>query len=164
MIKIKGKDYVMVNERIKDFRKDHPDYSLVSEIVQLTEDSCVIKASILDTDGKVLATGHAQEDRQSTMINKTSYIENCETSAWGRALGNLGYGIDTSIASAEEVSMAIAKQDLIEKDAVPTSSGHSFGSEQCAECGCDIADKVAKYSSEKFGQPLCMNCQKNIGV
>lgn len=47
---------------------------------------------------------------------------------------------------------------------VPTSTGHSFGSEQCAECGCDITDKVSKYSSEKFGQPLCMNCQKNIGV
>lgn len=111
-IKIKGKDYVMVNERLKAFREEHKDYSLISEILNLSEESCVIKASILDESGRVLATGHAQEDKSSSMINNTSFVENCETSAWGRALGNFGYGIDTSVASANEVAMAIAKQDL----------------------------------------------------
>jgi hypothetical protein len=48
-----------------------------------------------------------------SLVNKTSYIENCETSAWGRALGNLGIGIDASIASAEEVITAIAQQNNI---------------------------------------------------
>jgi hypothetical protein len=47
----------------------------------------------------------------SSNINKTSYVENCETSAIGRALAMLGIGIDTSIASANEVSDAISKQD-----------------------------------------------------
>ena len=61
-------------------------------------------------NGKIVATGHAQEKEGSTFINKTSYIENAETSAIGRALGLLGIGIDTSIASAEEVSTAIANQ------------------------------------------------------
>ena len=56
------------------------------------------------------ANGFAQEDKSSSYINKTSYVENCETSAWGRALANLGIGIDTSIASSNEVSMAISKQ------------------------------------------------------
>lgn len=111
-IKIKGKDYVMVNERLKAFREEHKNYSLISEIISMTEESCVIKASILDENGRVLATGHAQEDKTSSMINQTSFVENCETSAWGRALGNFGYGIDTSVASANEVAMAIAKQEL----------------------------------------------------
>lgn len=111
-IKIQGKEYVMVNERLKAFRADHPEYSLISEIVNLDNNSCIIKASILNDKGVVIATGHAQEDRDSTYINKTSFIENCETSAWGRALGNFGYGIDTSVASADEVAMAIAKQNL----------------------------------------------------
>ena len=78
-INIKGKDYVMVNERIKEFREKYAGWSLISEIINLTEDTCVIKATVLDPNGQVLATGHAQEDRSSSMINKTSFVENCET-------------------------------------------------------------------------------------
>lgn len=110
-VNIKGKNYVMVNERIKYFRDNFKDWSLTSELVSLTDDSCVIKAVVSDENGRVIATGFAQENRESSMINKTSFVENCETSAWGRALGNLGIGIDDSIASAEEVDMAIKKQD-----------------------------------------------------
>lgn len=111
-ISIKGKPYIMVNERLKEFRENekYKGWSLTSEIVSLTENSCVIKAIVCDESGIVKATGMAQEDKQSSAINKTSYVENCETSAWGRALGNLGIGIDESIASAEEVTIAIAKQ------------------------------------------------------
>ena len=53
----------------------------------------------------------AYEKENSTFINKTSYIENCETSALGRALGIAGFGIDTSVASAEEVQNAINNQN-----------------------------------------------------
>jgi len=103
--------YVMVNARIKEFRENekYAGMSLVSEIVSLTETNCVIKAMIIK-DGIILATGFAQEEKGNSFINKTSYLENCETSAWGRALGNLGIGIDESIASAEEVINAMAKQ------------------------------------------------------
>ena len=93
-VNIKGKNYIMVNERLKHFRANYLGWCLTSEIVSLTEDSCVIKATIVDADGRVVATGFAQEDRTSSMINKTSFVENCETSGWGRALGNLGIGID----------------------------------------------------------------------
>jgi hypothetical protein len=110
-INIKGRPYVMVNERLSAFRKDKPDWSLESEIVMLDSDSVTIKAIIKDEQGRIRATGLANEEKASSMINKTSYIENAETSAWGRALGNLGYGIEDSIASAEEVDMAIKKQE-----------------------------------------------------
>ena len=110
---IKGKEYVEVNERIKYFRSapEFQGYSLSSELVHFDNDSCIVKAVVCNADGVVVATGYAQEDRASSYINKTSYIENCETSAWGRALANLAIGIDTSIASSNEVSIAIAKQE-----------------------------------------------------
>lgn len=110
---IKGKAYVEVNERIKYFREsgNYNGWSLSSEVVHLDENSCVIRAEVRDENWVLRATGFAQEDKSSSFINKTSYVENCETSAWGRALANLGIGIDTSIASSNEVSMAIAKQN-----------------------------------------------------
>ena len=109
-INIKGKEYIPVNERIKFFREHYPDWSLTSEIISLENGICVIKATIKDENEIVKATGLAFEKESSSFINKTSYIENCETSAWGRALGNLGIGIDVSIASAEEVQNAVLNQ------------------------------------------------------
>lgn len=109
-VDIKGKPYVEVNERIKYFRENYKDYSLESDIVSNDNGVVVIKATIKNPDGVIKATGYAYEKENSTFINKTSYIENCETSAWGRALGNFGIGIDTSIASAEEVQTAILNQ------------------------------------------------------
>lgn len=111
-INIKGKDYVEVNTRIAHFRtaEEFKGWSLSSSIVSHIDGVVVIKASIYDEKSLLRATGHGCEKEGSTFINKTSYVENCETSAWGRALGNLGIGIDTSIASKEEVENAIANQ------------------------------------------------------
>lgn len=110
---IKGKDYVEVNERIKAFWQLCPDGKIETEIITLQDGMCVIKASIYENkrDTEFRATGIAYEKEGSTFINKTSYIENCETSAVGRALGNAGIGIDTSVASAEEVQNAIIQQE-----------------------------------------------------
>tara|TARA_R110002020_G_scaffold240290_3_gene453036 strand:+ start:859 stop:1425 length:567 start_codon:yes stop_codon:yes gene_type:complete len=110
-INIHGKQYVEVNERIKYFREHFKDWSLTSEVIDLSEDRCVIKASITNEKDKVIATGIAYEMHASSFINKTSFIENCETSAWGRALANLGIGLDTAIASADEVLNAKKQQD-----------------------------------------------------
>ena len=112
-INIKGKEYVEVNERLKAFRSlpEYKGYSLVSDIISLENGVITVKASIYDADGRIIATGLAQEKESSSFINKTSFVENCETSAWGRALGNLGIGIDTSVASAEEVENAINNQN-----------------------------------------------------
>jgi hypothetical protein len=110
---IRGKQYVEVNERIKFFRQEeqYKNWSLITEFTVLDEAQCVCKASIVDASNRIISVGHAHEVQGSSNINKTSYVENCETSAIGRALAMLGIGIDTSIASANEVSDAIAKQD-----------------------------------------------------
>ena len=110
---IRGKQYVEVNERIKFFRQEerYKDWTIMSEFTVLDSEQCVCKTTIADATGRVIATGHAHEMQGSSNINKTSYVENCETSAIGRALAMLGIGIDTSIASANEVQDAIAKQE-----------------------------------------------------
>lgn len=120
-VNIKGKEYVQVNERVRAFREVFPKYRLISEIISVGEDGngggiVTMKASVLDENGNVLATGHAQEKEASSNVNRTSYIENCETSAFGRALGNLGIGIDTSFATADEVESAIEQQEEIKRE------------------------------------------------
>ena len=108
-VNIKGKEYVEVNERLKAFREMYPNGSIMSEIVS-HQDGIVVMKAIIVIDGQIRATGHAYEKEGSTFINKTSYIENCETSCWGRALACLGLGLDTSVASVEEVANAIKQQ------------------------------------------------------
>lgn len=121
-IPVKGKNYVQVNERIKGFRELCPDGSICTEIVSLENGVVTMRAIVSDETGRVLGTGFAQEKETSSYINKTSYIENCETSAVGRALGMLGIGIDASMASAEEVANAIMNQNVNE-NTLPTKDG-----------------------------------------
>lgn len=113
---IKGKDYAEVNQRIKAFRMIHPDGGISTEIISVENGVCVMRATVTDEDGRVLGTGTAYENEKSSYINKTSYIENCETSAVGRALGMCGFGIDTSVASYEEVDNAIQQQESMQND------------------------------------------------
>ena len=113
-IDVKGKEYVEVNQRVLAFRKLYPEGSIETNIVHLADGVCVIKAeAFADTsnDNRPLGSGIAYETEGSTFINKTSYIENCETSAVGRALGFVGIGIDKSIASKEEVANAKLNQN-----------------------------------------------------
>lgn len=110
---IKGKDYAEVNQRIKAFRMVYPTGTIETELVSNENGVCVFKTTVgyfNELGFVVLATGTAYEREDSSFINKTSYIENCETSSVGRALGIAGFGIDTSVASAEEVQNAIKNQ------------------------------------------------------
>ena len=109
---VKGKQYAEVPEKIKAFRKLHPNGSITSEIVSLDNGVVVMKATVTDENGVVLGTGHAYEVEGSSFINKTSYIENCETSAWGRALSAIGL-CGASVAGAEEVQNAMLQQEPI---------------------------------------------------
>ena len=110
-VDIKGKDYIDVSQRVKAFRMVYPGGCIETDMVSNENGLCIFKAKIYNEEGKLLATGTAYEKESSSFINKTSYIENCETSAVGRALGMAGFGIDTSIASADEVLNAISNQN-----------------------------------------------------
>tara|TARA_R110002012_G_scaffold57967_2_gene150409 strand:- start:629 stop:1090 length:462 start_codon:yes stop_codon:yes gene_type:complete len=133
-IKIKGKDYIQVHERVAELRRNplYKTLTIETEIVEknyseLTGDivkndkvvgkkttkvldSIIIKCVIRNKDGNVVSSGYAQEEKATGFVNETSFVENCETSAVGRALGFLGIGIKDSIASADELVVAISKQ------------------------------------------------------
>lgn len=108
---IKGKEYAEVPQRIKAFRSVCPHGAIITEMVSNENGVCVFRAMVYDENGTLIGTGTAYEKENSTFINKTSYIENCETSAVGRALGMCGFGVDTSVASAEEEQNAINNQN-----------------------------------------------------
>ena len=111
-IPIHGKNYVMVTEKIKGFRRVCPTGQIVTEVISLDETSVTMKAQVI-IDGVIVSEGIAQESRNANMINKTSYIENCQTSAIGRALAFMGIGIDDSISSADELLNALVTQDAL---------------------------------------------------
>ena len=112
-INIKGKDYITVNERLKHFRTEptFKGWQITEQLVHIDEKEGVFKVTINDSKGVEMASAHSQEYRDSSYINKTSFVENGFTSALGRALGYLGIGIDTSIASANEVQNAVKNQN-----------------------------------------------------
>ena len=112
-INIKGKEYITVNERLKHFRTEpiYKGWQICEQLVHIDEKEGIFKVTISDTKGVEMASAHSQEYRDSSYINKTSFVENGFTSALGRALGYLGIGIDTSIASANEVQNAVKNQD-----------------------------------------------------
>jgi len=140
-IMIDGKGYVEVAERIKAFRQLHPQWSIETAILSNADGVVLMQAVVKDESGRVIATGHAFEKQDSNYVNRTSYIENCETSAVGRALGMLGIGVDTAIASAEEVVNAQAQQSNGE----PSQAGVQL------ETVLDRKDKI-KLLSELAGQ------------
>lgn len=105
-------DYEPVEERLARFWKDHPKGRVHTELVNGSHagESVVIVASIykIASDEHPAATGHAQETPGSNPVNKTSWIENCETSAIGRALANMGYAPKGARPSREEMAKAAA--------------------------------------------------------
>lgn len=114
-VDIKGKAYAEVPQRVNAFRKLYPQGTIATEVVLIENGLAVIKATV-SVDGVVLGEGTAYEKEGNGFINKTSYIENCETSAVGRALGFAGFGSDGSIASYEEVMNAQKQQHKMNED------------------------------------------------
>lgn len=112
-IDIKGKKYVTVNTRLTYFRSapEFKGWRITEDLININEKEAVFKVYIHDDKGEIRVSAHAQEYRDNSYINKTSFLENGFTSALGRALGYLGIGIDTSICSAEELVNAITNQE-----------------------------------------------------
>ena len=109
--KVETKDYAEVFQKIKAFRMLFPMGSIYTEHEFIGEGVVLFKAFVKDDEGKLLGTGTAYEKEGSSFINQSSYIENCETSAIGRALSMCGIGIDLGVASYEEVANAMLNQN-----------------------------------------------------
>ena len=105
--KIGNKEYATVNERVKAFRQVYPTGGLPTELIKYEDGMCIFKCNVYDENGNLLSTGMASEkltgNDKKDYINLNSMLENCETSAVGRALGFAGFGIDNAIASGEDI-------------------------------------------------------------
>ena len=172
---IKGKEYAEVNQRVKAFRTLYPEGFITTEILCREGGLCIIKATVGHyTDGKsvILATGTAYEKEGSSQINRTSYIENCETSAVGRALGMAGFGIDTSIASADEMNNALLQQNPNTVQKPVQAAPHVQKPVQAEQAApYDILQETAADSElrlkwlEKYGEKaLDASCRKKFGT
>lgn len=168
-IEVKGKAYACVPARVQAFREICPEGSIETDVISMADGIVTMKTTVKDETGRVLATGMAQEKEASSYINKTSYIENCETSAVGRALGMLGLGSDEQMASAEELANAINNQGGNRPAYERPVEGKTM---YCANCGRPIEDgkrnggsvwpaaDIAAYTERKYGRCLCVNCGK----
>jgi hypothetical protein len=106
-INIKGKQYVLVADRVTYFNDNYPNGSITTMLVSKPGDETVIVRATVTPDEKNddrYFTAYSQAVIGDGMINKTSALENAETSAVGRALGFMGIGVIESIASADELN------------------------------------------------------------
>lgn len=171
---IKGKDYAEVNQRIKAFRQLYPDGFIKTNIVELdmTAGVIVMRAQVgyyLENGCEIIlgeGTSFEWKNDPKSMVNKTSYVENCETSAIGRALGMCGIGIDSSIASADEVKCAQEHQGEIISHPTPAPSPTNEDKPIiCQRCGKPIQGfdgntpkQVAVATKKAFKKVMCMDC------
>jgi len=118
-VSIFGKSYATVALRLAIARRNlGTSLDIVTKVIHHDDKQILMQADIF-IDGKHVSTGTAHEIRATTRINQTSYVENCETSAIGRALAMCGM-IDDQVASAEEVSLAIESSDKKLQSALKT--------------------------------------------
>jgi len=149
MIDLKGNDYAMVPERVTAFRKIFPDGFIETQMVSISPDWKTVifeaRAGYYREDGSMvlLATGHAKEVQGQGMVNGTSHIENCETSAVGRALGMIGFGLNGGgICSAEELVNAVVGQKQIEAEEKKAAREANRKGAEKEINGVTIADKL----------------------
>lgn len=172
-------NYVPVNRRLAKFYTDNPEGRVLTSVVEHDREFgfVMVRAELYKTPDAAMpaATGHAFEERAAGYVNKTSYVENAETSAVGRALALLGYEIDRSIASREEMEkvgryetaaamttqnaengskaaglsdLATAKQMGMIR-AISRASGIDANEECSAKLNCNLAD-LSKIAASSF--------------
>lgn len=159
---IKGKEYAEVNQRVLAFWELFPEGRIRTELLEDTGTRCTVVASVFRSPEEEwpAATGTAFEERKGS-INSTSYLENCETSAVGRALGMLGIGATEALASAEEVAGAMAQQEAMRARERPSKAkGEPEGEE--ARKGPQAARERPPYLNP-VRQRLALRAQR-LGV
>lgn len=158
---IKGKKYVPVNERVKGFRKLFPEGCIITTLEKYVDGVIVFKATAYRDGARnfdsLLATGWAMETIGSSNINRFSALENCESSAVGRCLGYAGIGIDTSIASFEEVTNAKLNEDGNQL-ATPTEKAGLIAT--CRSKGMEVDELLKLVGFDRATQPEGMTAKQ----
>jgi len=152
-VEIHGKQYATVNERIEELHKKYNGcVSINTELLETQGDVVRMKAIVElkeMVEGQEVAsntfTGHAEEVIGSSMINKTSALENAETSAVGRALAFAGFQTDASIASADEVANAIVQQNSMTRVVNQSQPNKASEFDTVEELSKEVEDNWSEY-------------------
>lgn len=166
---IKGKQYAEVSERILAFRKLNPNGRIITEIIDKTENDVTIKATIYGENEIKLATGYASEVKKG-LVNSISMLENCETSAIGRALGFCGFGIDNGIASGQDMQKVEEYKKNNKKEEIYTNIFISYDeavkivkiaiNELCRKQGVVVSDLSSLMNKELWTTLEELNLQQ----
>ena len=163
-------DYETVEERLVKFWKEHPDGRISTEVVEHTLQRFIVKASIYRTevDGQAWTTGYAEETVSTRGVNSTSALENCETSAIGRALANAGYITKGKRPSREEMAKVKAAEPkpfaekLAEKVIMPVEDDpwtvKAVSPAPSAEEAITLVQDVLGATKIDKDIPRCRNC------
>ena len=158
MAKFNLEDYELVEDRLKKYWKENPEGRIETNVVHITDDgSCVtIKAEVMDNDGRLVSTGIAQETKGDGFANTTSWMENCETSAIGRALANWKYqGNKKARPSREEMAK-------VERNSVtPTTDTKKKAEESVADSSAPSEDDII-IVTEGSMTPQCLSCGSEL--
>lgn len=156
-IQLQGKDYLQVMWRLVWFREEKPLWCINTELVSHDKEKqiAIFRAVISDDKGYTKSTGYGSESARDFR----DYLEKAETKAVGRALAMLGYG--TQFAPELDEGDRIVDSPVPKKQNNVIPMNDQSGGKNCSGCGAEISDKVHSYSMQKFGRPLCMECQKN---
>lgn len=148
---IRGKEYADVAQRVSAFRKVYPQGTIRTEMVSVEGQpgrAVAVFRAVVSVGENVLGTGTAYEIENAGNINRTSFIENCETSAVGRALGFAGFGIAGSIASADEVARVTgpesAQEGRVASEAHTTAKQHAESAKRVTEAEAQRLEKLVK--------------------
>lgn len=162
-VNIKGKDYAEVKEKIKAFRKVFPEGSISTKIISVDEQTCLIKAEVFNENGSLLATGHAFEQRSSLKDYLKDYmIEITETSAIGRALSYVGFGIKDGVASADSMERSTKKDETRNRLLICHRCGRQISDCQDNKGKVWRAEDISHITIKHYGDSLCFPCLKEL--
>ena len=163
MAKFNLENYETVEDRLKVFWNENPEGRIETDIIHITQDgSCVtIQAQIykIETDARPVSTGIAQETKgQGGFANADAWMENCETSAIGRALANWKYqGSNKPRPSKEEMSKVGNQEDKVQVTKVDMRKKENKADEEL------LAESMAKFEeSIGYNEDSSLNKAKQI--
>lgn len=166
-------NYETVEVRLEKFIKDFPDFRIDTELESFANDRFIVKAYIYRTfaDGVAFSTGYAEEKITDRGVNATSALENCETSAIGRALANAGYAAKGKRPSREEMGKVarvkndIASETIANAPLAINNTWDEFVSEESKQPVVTLGE-AAEMVQQAFGEvepiPTCSHGERTI--
>jgi hypothetical protein len=174
-------DYETVESRLEKWWKDYPDGRVATKLEQASDTRYIVSAELFKTeaDAKPCATGLASESISDRGVNSTSALENCETSAIGRALANAGYAAKGKRASREEMTKVVQLQAMPQTFSVDRTEPLPISNEDwvkaatvtppkappaCCAKGNNLVTGVSKTNGKPYYGYLCLDRIKEHAI